>query len=109
MCLCQSYHGIAADNFARAVGYQIVFPDSPNIIAEDTYFIQSKIGSERVSEILPVNAGIPQGSPILPILFLFINAPLNEECANSGLKIQVGGFVDDVHLIVYGTSTDAGL
>lgn len=39
----------------------------------------------RTSEILPIDAGIPQGSPISHILFLFFNAPLIEKCANSGL------------------------
>lgn len=59
------------------------------------------------SENLAVNAGIPQGSPISPILFLFFNAPLIEECASSGLKIQVAGFMDNIHFIVYETSTEA--
>lgn len=39
----------------------------------------------KTSEIFPVNAGIPQESPISPILFLFFNASLIETCANSGL------------------------
>ena len=58
-------------------------------------------------KILPVDAGIPQGFPISPILFLFFNAPLIEECASSGLRIQVGRFVDDIHLIIYGISMKA--
>lgn len=61
----------------------------------------------KTSDILPVDAGIPQGSLISPVPFLFFNAPLREECANSGLRVQVGGFVDDVHLIAYGISTEA--
>ena len=36
----------AANNFARAVEYQTVFPDSPNILPENLYFIRSKIESE---------------------------------------------------------------
>ena len=60
----------------------------------------------RTSDISPIQAGIPQGSPISPTLFLFFNAPLIEDCAKSGLKVQVGGFVDDVHLIAYSTSTE---
>lgn len=55
----------------------------------------------RISESLPVNARVPQGSSISPILFLFFDAPLIEECANSKLQVQVRGFVDDTHLIAY--------
>lgn len=58
------------------------------------------------NEILLVNAGIPQGSPISPVLFPFFNAQHIEECANSGFRVQVGGPVDDVHLIAYGISTE---
>ena len=54
-----------------------------------------------------VKTGIPQGSPVSPILYLFFNAPLLEECAKLKLPIQIGGFVDDVHLIAYGKSTEA--
>ena len=42
-----------------------------------------------------------------PILFLFFNAPLIEECSKLKLNLQVGGFVDDVHLLAYGKSTEA--
>ena len=51
--------------------------------------------------------GIPQGSPVSPILFLFFNAPLLEKCAASKLPVLVGGFVDDVHLLAYSHSTEA--
>lgn len=61
----------------------------------------------KTSEVFSVNPGIPQGSPISPILFLFFNAPLIEDCANSGLRVQVGGFADDVHLMAYIGSTEA--
>lgn len=46
-----------------------------------------------------------QGSPISPVLFLFFNAPLIEDCAKAKLPIQVGGFVDDVHLLAFSKST----
>ncbi len=61
----------------------------------------------KTSELEEVETGIPQGSPILPVLFLFFNAPLLEECAKTRLPIQVGGFVDDVHLLAYSESTEA--
>ncbi len=41
------------------------------------------------------------------MLFLFFNAPLLEECARTRLPIQVGGFIDDVHLLAYSESTKA--
>ena len=53
-----------------------------------------------------VETGIPQGSPISPVLFLFFNAPLIEQYARAALPIQTGGFVDDVHLLVYSGSTE---
>lgn len=31
--------------------------------------------------------------------------PLIENCAKSGLQVQMGGFADNVHLIAYGNST----
>ena len=61
----------------------------------------------NTTKILLVDAEILQEFSISPILFLFFNALLIEECASSGLRIQVGGFVDNIHLIVYGTSTEA--
>lgn len=60
----------------------------------------------KIGEILPVDAGISQESPTSPTLFLLFNAPLIEECANSGLLVQVGGFVDDAHLIAYDIRTE---
>lgn len=36
-----------------------------------------------------------------------VSSPSPEECACSGLQVQVGGYVEDVHLVAYGTSTEA--
>ena len=60
----------------------------------------------KTSAVEEVETGIPQGSPISPILFLFFNAPLIESCAKANLPVQVGGFVDDVHLLAYSESTE---
>lgn len=60
----------------------------------------------KTSPMEPAQTGIPQGSPISPVLFLFFNAPLIEECIKAKLKLQVGGFVDDIHLLAYGKSTE---
>lgn len=39
----------------------------------------------RTSEVFSIDTGILQGSPISPILFLFFNAPLIENCTKSEL------------------------
>ena len=61
----------------------------------------------RTSPVEEVRTGIPQGSPVSPILFLFFNTPLIEEYARAKLPVQVGGFVDDIHLLTYSKSTEA--
>ena len=43
-----------------------------------------------------VNTGIPQGSPLSPILYLFYNADLVEIGQNTGALIT--GFVDDINI-----------
>ncbi len=58
-----------------------------------------------ISRPEPAETGIPQGSPVSPILFLFFNAPLIERCAEAKLKLQVGGFVNDIYLLAYRKST----
>lgn len=60
----------------------------------------------QTSEMRPVNAGIPQGSPVSPILFLFFNADLFDECDRLGLKASSIGFVDDANILAYGRSTE---
>ena len=58
------------------------------------------------SPAFPVRTGIPQGSPLSPILFLFYNAELLERCANPHSGVGCVGFVDDVTLIAWGESTE---
>jgi hypothetical protein len=60
-------------------------------------------GEESVPRQL--NAGVPQGSPLSPILFLFYNAPLLEAVYQPDLPMLPLGFADDVNLLTYGPST----
>ena len=45
-------------------------------------------------------AGVPQGSPLSPILFILYIATLYKHLQKDGLL--VAGFVDDTNLLVYG-------
>ena len=54
----------------------------------------------------PVMTGIPQGSPLSPILFLFYNRELLEWCANPHSGVGCLGFVDDITLIAWGKTTE---
>jgi hypothetical protein len=59
------------------------------------------------SEPIGIPAGIPQGSPISPILFLFYNMELLDICNPPGTPVQGMGFVDDVNLLAYGRTAEA--
>jgi hypothetical protein len=52
-----------------------------------------------------VHAGIPQGSLLSLILYLFYNTDLLESLENKGLYISVAGFMDNVNILTYGLST----
>ena len=54
---------------------------------------------------LEVAAGIPQGSPISPILFLFYNSELLDICNPQTMRVHGLGFVDDVNLVAWGSTT----
>src|SRR5438046_9843056 len=57
------------------------------------------VNSERIT----IDAGVPQGSPISPILYLFYNADLLEIPGNKGLS---WGFIDDIAYGVEGESDE---
>ncbi len=57
-------------------------------------------------DAFPTNTGIPQGSPLSPILFLFYNANLVSACnqrtsPSSGIR-----FVDNVNALAFGKTTE---
>jgi retron-type reverse transcriptase len=57
-------------------------------------------------ELFLTDTGILQGSPILPILFLFFISELLDTTNNEGLRTSSIGFVDDIHILTYRDSTE---
>lgn len=58
---------------------------------------------EGISEDwIPTPTGIPQGSPISPILYLIYNADLIEDCADPANHVTTSGWVDDVSMAAAG-------
>ena len=53
-----------------------------------------------------VSVGIPQGSPISLILYLFYNVDLLESCESLRLRMSTTGFIDDVNILTYSESTE---
>lgn len=80
------------------------------IDATTANWIASFLNDRTTTLILPeftgqatkISAGIPQGSPLSPILYLFYNADLLEACAND--KVDTMGYIDDVSLLATGTT-----
>ena len=52
-----------------------------------------------------INTGIPQGSPLSPILYLFYNADLIDECNNTTEAMSTG-YIDDVAILAWGKTTE---
>jgi exonuclease III len=61
---------------------------------------------EGESVLFNTETGIPQGSPISPILFLFFIADLLDATNDIALRVSAIGFVDDIHVLTYGDSTE---
>jgi hypothetical protein len=51
-----------------------------------------------------IQTGIPQGSPLSPILYLFYNADLIKECSQE-LDTMSTGYIDDVAILAWGKIT----
>jgi hypothetical protein len=62
--------------------------------------------SDSETDEFAVVAGVPQGSPLSPILFLFYIAELLDLCNSSGERLSASGFVDDTNLLAYGLTTE---
>ena len=62
--------------------------------------------NEYILEDLKIQCGIPQGSPLSPILFLFYNADLLNICSSINPKLSASAFIDDTSLLAIGSSTE---
>ena len=63
--------------------------------------------SEYTTPRTQIATGIPQGSPLSPILYLFYNSDLIDGCTNrTDLNTAATGFVDDIGLLIVGDSTE---
>jgi hypothetical protein len=58
------------------------------------------------SNWIDINTGIPQGSPLSPILFLLYISGLPEMIENRENNVQSFGFVDDTNIITWGTNVE---
>lgn len=75
----------------------------PQIISWIASFRQNRSTIIKTNECssnpVRVSTGIPQGSPLSPILYHFYNADLLEICASSSSHISAGGLIDDTVLL----------
>jgi ribonuclease HI len=58
---------------------------------------------EYTAPLTPIQTGIPQGSPLSPILYLFYNADLIEACNTE--NTEGVGYIDDVGILAVGPTT----
>ncbi|CRL30042.1 Endonuclease/exonuclease/phosphatase [Penicillium camemberti] len=71
-----------------------------------------KLPNGHLSEEFPTPTGIPQGSPISPILFPLFNAPLVRACTLRGLhygESEAYGWVDDVCILAVSNSYEENI
>ncbi|EDN08137.1 predicted protein [Histoplasma mississippiense (nom. inval.)] len=61
---------------------------------------------ECTTEPLHVETGIPQGSPISPVLYLFYNADILEDAPLRVTGAAAGGWIDDIYFFTSSCTTD---
>ena len=61
------------------------------------------------SSSIPIHCGVPQGSPLSPILFLFYISELRETVYSSSTGVSALGFADNTNLLVFGHSLKSNL
>jgi hypothetical protein len=66
-----------------------------------TSYTTTLIVDDKEIALRQLNASVPQGSPLSPILFLFYNAPLLEVANQLDLLIIPLGFANDINLLTY--------
>src|SRR6187402_1977695 len=63
-------------------------------------------GEYAIERWIIMRTGVPQGSPLSPILFLFYNSELLELCQRPKEGLLAIGFADDVNMLAYSSSTE---
>ena len=61
------------------------------------------------SSAIPIHCGVPQGSPLSPILFLFYISELHETVHSPSTGVSALGFADDTNLLAFGHSLKSNL
>jgi len=59
------------------------------------------------TEDIPVAAGVPQGSPLSPVLFILYIASLYKALKEDHPLVSIVGFADDTNLLVFGKNSAA--
>ena len=83
----------------------------PFVVKWTESFLKDRVTQLRFNGVMSrdirIEAGIPQGSPMSPILFMCYNAELLEiPVAYPGVKVQRWGFIDDIAFGVQGMSDE---
>ena len=64
---------------------------------------------DYITKRFGMDVGIPQGSPLSPILYFFYNSDLLEVCTDAALQSVAPGFIDDVAILVCGNTAEENL